>query len=302
MWDCQLFEYFASNQQWTFPDLDTACQKRGIPVAKDKTIEEYWKAGINTTEIPWEVIEQRVKVDTHITYLLYKAQLEEFNTWPQARQNLFRLHCADLLVLHEIERNGVYYAEEASKEEADKTSARLLKLEQELGQYTPPGVSINLNSPQQVSALLYGGVLTQIQKVPDGVFKTGQKAGQPKFKNQPLEITFTRHMEPLEGSKLADKVSWSSDAKVLGTLLNSRLTAVARKLIKLLLQYSKEQRSLSSYTQGLPNLRKKMNWPENMLYGRINQCSVVTGRTSSSEPNLQNFDTNLKHLFKTRFQ
>ena len=309
VWDCQLFEYMASNQEWTYPDLKTAGTRRGLSISKETEIEEYWEAGIDTTDIPWEVIEKRVSSDAKLTYQLYKAQLEEFNTWPQARQNLFRLHCADLMVLHEIERNGVYYDEEASKEEARKTSARILDLDLQIKAYAPvdpslargSSVEINLNSPQQVSGLLYGGVLEQPHQVQVGFYKTGARAGQPKFKTEGVEVRLPRLIEPLDGTKLQLGEFWSTDQKVLGRLLNTRLLAKAKKLLTLILQYSKEQRSLSSYTQGLPNLIKKMNWPTNMLYGQVNQCAVVTGRTSASQPNLQNFSTELKHLFKSRF-
>ena len=301
VWDCQLFEFMASHQTWIYPDLDTACQRRSLPLTKEREIEEYWKAGIDTTEIPWELIEKRVRVDAELTYRLYQAQLQEFNTWPQAKKNLFRLHCADLMVLHEIERNGFYYDEEASEAEARSTSARILELESRIKAFAPVDVDINLNSPQQVSALLYGGdvwreVITQI-----GFYKTGQKAGQPKYQKELVAVKLPRLMEPIDGTMLEDGEHWSSDQKVLGRLLNSRLPKPSRRLLTLLLNYSREQRSLSSYTQGLPNLIKKMNWPRNMLYGNINQCSVVTGRTSSSRPNLQNFDSTLKHLFRSRY-
>ncbi len=302
VWDCQLFEYMSSNQSWIYPDLDTSSQRRGIPLVKDREIEAYWEADINTTEIPWELIEKRVSVDAKLTYLLYLEQLKEFNTWPQARKNLFRLHCADLMVLHEIERNGFYYDEEASKAEADKTSARILELEGQIKAFAPVDVAINLNSPQQVSALLYGGEVWRKVTTQVGFYKTGKKAGQPKFVTELVAVALPQLIVPLEGTKLEDGEHWSSDQKVLGRLLNSRLPKPSRRLLTLLLEYSKEQRSLSSYTQGLPNLIKKMNWPTNMLYGRINQVSVVTGRTSSSEPNLQNFDSNLKHLFRSRYE
>ena len=302
VWDTQLFEYLASNQLWIYPDLARACEQRGIPHFKERDIEAYWEAGINTTEIPWELIEKRVSVDAKITYLLYLEQLKEFNTWPQARKNLFRLHCADLMVLHEIERNGFYYDEEASKAEADKTSARILELEAQIQAYAPTGVVVNLNSPQQVSALLYGGKLQRPRLIQVGVYKTGLKAGQPKFVTEQIEIPCPRLIHPLDGTGLETEGYWSSDQKVLGRLLNGRLLREARTLINLLLQYSKAQRSLSSYTQGLPKMIAKMHWPPNMLYGSINQCSVVTGRTSSSQPNLQNFDSNLKHLFRSRYE
>ena len=134
-----------------------------------------------------------------------------------------------------------------------------------------------------------------------GIFKTGPRTGQPKYRKVAFDVVLPRLVEPVDGTKLEKGEFWSSDQKVLGRLLHSRLLASSRRLLTLLLEYSKQQRSISSYTQGLPKLIEKMHWPRNMLYGKVNQVTVVTGRTSSSEPNLQNFDTNLKHLFKSRY-
>ncbi len=38
-----------------------------------------------------------------------------------------------------------------------------------------------------------------------------------------------------------------------------------------------------------------------MIYGQLNQCVARTGRLSSSKPNLQNFDGEIKDLFGSRY-
>ena len=44
-----------------------------------------------------------------------------------------------------------------------------------------------------------------------------------------------------------------------------------------------------------------MNWKHGIIYGQLNQCVARTGRLSSSKPNLQNFDGEIKGLFTTRY-
>ena len=52
---------------------------------------------------------------------------------------------------------------------------------------------------------------------------------------------------------------------------------------------------------GYTKLIEKMNWPKDMLHGTLNQCVVVTGRLSSSKPNLQNADGETKRYMETRY-
>jgi DNA polymerase I-like protein with 3'-5' exonuclease and polymerase domains len=324
VWDTQLFEHFASNTTWVFPDLKTAAEKRGLELKKVVEIEEYWDNGVDTHQIPWEIVETRVVTDVELTYRLYLAQIEEYNTWSRARQNLFKLQCQDLLVLQQIERNGLYYDEKESQAQADATLSRLLELSNEIYELIGDR-RININSDEHLSAILYGGSIKHETKVPNGVFKSGQKEGQTRYRWEEETVTYQRRVQPLESTESAktkeqiklwklegkskQEISelilktgiWSTDRKILGRILWDKLAQRTEKLIRLLLDYSAENRALTSYLTGLPNLITKMNWPRNILHGSINQVVVRTGRTSSSKPNLQNFDGDLKVLFTTRF-
>ena len=46
---------------------------------------------------------------------------------------------------------------------------------------------------------------------------------------------------------------------------------------------------------------KENDWEENYIHGQLNQCVAVTGRLSSSKPNLQNMDGSIGYLFGTRY-
>ena len=103
IWDCQLAEYILSNQQWKYPSLDEACEKRGLGNKIDVVKTEYWDKGIDTKDIPTEVLTEYLQQDLALTYKLYEAQLAAFKTEEhRGKYRLFRLHCQDLLVLEWI--------------------------------------------------------------------------------------------------------------------------------------------------------------------------------------------------------
>lgn len=58
VWDVQLAEFILSNQTNRFPSLAATCEKYGISKKLDVVATEYWDKGINTDQIPWEVLEE----------------------------------------------------------------------------------------------------------------------------------------------------------------------------------------------------------------------------------------------------
>ena len=57
----------------------------------------------------------------------------------------------------------------------------------------------------------------------------------------------------------------------------------------------------TTYYHGLVKLIDEMNWTKGIIHGQLNQCVAKTGRLSSSKPNLQNFDGEIKTPFTTRY-
>ena len=85
------------------------------------------------------------------------------------------------------------------------------------------------------------------------------------------------------------------------TLKSLRGSAEAKELVRLILDRATLEKRLTTYYRGLVELRTSMNWPVDKLYGQLNQCVARTGRLSSSKPNLQNFDGEIKQLFRSRY-
>ena len=73
------------------------------------------------------------------------------------------------------------------------------------------------------------------------------------------------------------------------------------KILSILLTRATLEKRRSTYYIGVPALSDTMGWTNNLIHGQLNQCVAKTGRLSSSKPNLQNFDGEIKSLFTTRY-
>ena len=73
------------------------------------------------------------------------------------------------------------------------------------------------------------------------------------------------------------------------------------KIIEDLLEYSKLEKLKNTYLLGWSDLIDKMNWKKDYIYGNLNQCVVVTGRLSSTKPNMQNVDKYTKKFMESRY-
>lgn len=291
IWDCQLAEFLIRNQVGSYPSLDECLAKYGLPLKIDVVKEEYWNKGKNTDEVPWEILSTYTMGDVEKTYQLYLIQKEIMSP---AKQRLLRLMCQDLHILAEMEGNGLMFNSTLCEERATEISIKTQAIEAELSSIYPD-VPINFNSTHQLSAFLYGGSVKQEAKEQVGFFKGGIKAGQPKYKNIVIEHQLPRVYQPLRGTEMATEGVYSTDEGTLKKLKGKR------RNVDLLLELAKLSKLNETYYIGLPALNTTMNWPADMLHGQFNQVTAVTGRLSSSRPNLQNFASELQDIFITRY-
>ena len=298
IWDCQLAEFILSNQKWKYPSLDEACERRGLPRKLDVVKSEYWEKGIDTDAIPFEVLDEYLQQDISCTYLLYKAQLDEFKK-PEHKDKykLFRMQCYDLLVLEEMEYNGFLFDCEAARAEAFRLETDCAALDRAiLDEY--PDVPINLASPDHISCMLYGGsIVTQIP-IPIGVYKTGARAGQVKYKNIDQSYDLPRIVEPLKGSELAKEGYYGTSEDVLRNLKG---TGKVGRIIENLLNRRGIEKLRGTYYNGIPDLIGLHNWADSIVHGQFNQCVVTTSRLSATKPNQQNLPSGCKLFCISRY-
>ena len=292
IWCCQLAHFMLDGQRSPYPSLEEVADSHGIKRGTNKGSPAYWARGIDTPDIPKEIILEDLKNDLLVTYEVYERQLAEF-TRSNVLFNLFRLHCDDLLVLADIEWNGLSFNAKKSKKQAEQTRMEISRIEGQLRAVLPL-VPINFDSPTHISCLLYGGTIVEDKKVPSGIIKTGPRAGQQRFKHEKVEHVLPQLCKPIEGSGLKKEGMYSTDESIIRQLNG------AKDIRELLLKRSTLSKELD-YLDGLPRLIDEMDWDANRLHSSFNQCVAATGRLSSSKPNVQNLTDGVLSLVETRY-
>lgn len=297
IWDCQLTHFMLGGQADTYPSLNRTAQHYGLEQKLDIVSENYWKQGIDTTEVPRDILEEYLEQDLNVTEQVFLKQVAEVKPNPLLAR-LISLHNQDLLGLQEMEHNGLLFNQAWSEVLGAELEEQIEKLDKRLHEYHD-FVSFNANSNDHVSTLLYGGSISFRVQVPDGEYKTGDKKGTPKVKWEVRTKDFERLCKPLPKTELAKEGYYSTDEKTLRSLKG---TKTAKEVVEILLTRSELNKRMGTYYQGLPKLITEMNWEHGRIYGQLNQCVARTGRLSSSKPNLQNFDGEIKGLFYSRYE
>lgn len=296
VWDCQLADFLLSGQSNPYPSLDSVASKYGLGSKLDVVTTEYWDKGIDTEFIPPDVLQEYLKQDLLLTEGVYHHQLNLFQSEPQLYK-LFKLHCEDLLVLQEMEYNGMFFDTEKAEFLAVEEEQRIKEIEKEL-QEGYENIPINFQSRDHLSAYIYGGTIVDEVRVPIGFYKTGAHTGQPRYKIVEFKYELPQLVKPPKGSELKKEGFYATDE---GTLRSIKCNKHASKKLKLILQRAKSTKLVGTYYRGIPDLIKEMDWSDNTLHGSLNQCVAATGRLSSSRPNLQNFAGQVDKLIRSKY-
>lgn len=283
IWDCQIAEFLLENQTNPYPSLNQAAVKYVFPAKLDVVKEEYWSKGIDTDAIPRDILSAYLAQDLTLTEQVYLKQQREFLK-DSKLYSLFRLQCQDLLVLEEMEWNGLVFNTEKARQKAATITEELGEIHKVIME-SVGNIPINLNSNDHLSCLLFGGVISIDDRIPIGVFKTGEKVGQVRYKKITKGYDLPRLVEPLKGTEVKKPEGgqdiWKTNDDVLKKV---KLSKEAKKLVGLINRYTTLEKLCGTYLLGWSNLIDKMNWKHNMIHGNLNQCTVITGRLSSTKP------------------
>ena len=297
VWDCQLAEFILGNQSKPYPSLNDAATKYGLSSKLDIVKEQYWDKGIDTDKIPRNVLDEYLTQDLNLTQQVYEKQLEQFKNEASGLFPLFKLQCQDLLVLEDMEFNGIKFNSNSALTKAKEIGNELETISKTLSVQVG-GIPFNPSSNDHISCLLYGGTITDDMRIPVGVYKTGEKTGQTRYKIVPKLYTLPRLVEPIKGTEVKKGGYWEVNETVLRKL---KLNKEAKKVVDLLNQHAKLDKLRGTYLEGYSKLIQTMNWEQDTLHGTLNQCVAITGRLSSSKPNLQNADSYTKYFMRSRY-
>lgn len=296
VWDLQLAEFLFSKQQWMYPDLDTMAKNYGVGEKLTFIEDNYWSKDIDTLEIPIEELITYGIHDVKLTTAVFKEQIKLFKTQYQNQFKLFRIHCNDLLVLLDMEWNGILYDVDGSLEKSNEITKEVEKIDGIL--YAFCNAPLNFGSTDHVSCLLYGGTVVEDYKLPIGVYKSGIKEGQTRYKWFTKEYNLPRLVEPIKGSELKKEGYYSTEDT---TLVSLKTNKISKKIIDLLRKRRELLKLQSTYLIGLPKVIEKWGWINNVIHSTLNQCVTITGRLSSSKPNQQNVSAEAKKFCITRY-
>jgi DNA polymerase I-like protein with 3'-5' exonuclease and polymerase domains len=167
------------------------------------------------------------------------------------------------------------------------------------------------NSNHIMSAIMFGGDINYTKKVPDGIFKSGKRKGEVRYKNQKMVVVMDgitmSAMVSAEATKLKTKAGatvYKVDEEVLSRIkTNVVLHAGEEHLIDSVLNMRAANKVCNTYYRNLIEMAD-----DETIHHTLNQTATATGRLSSSKPNLQNVPShdsltmNVKDHFTSRHE
>jgi DNA polymerase-1 len=248
-------------------------------------VKEMWDNGVDTYDIPEWLLGPYCIQDVSLTLSIYHKQVprvEEKGLWKVVDlQNEYTYTLADM------EYNGLLFNKEVALEIVKIHKEKVKYYTEQILKGVPESDNINLSSPQQLSALLYGGLLKTIRYEWTYVhYKT-----QPYTKYYEKEILDKVKIKglgfkPNKRKRKADGY-YSVDKTTIASL--SAQTKRQREIKKLLVEYSKHAQIVKSIQgrTGDKGLISKVQ-EDGCLHPSLNQTVAATGRLTSSNPNGQN--------------
>jgi len=289
---CQVAEFVLNSYTTPYPSLNDVAQKYLNRQKLDVVEKEYWSKGINTDQIPWDILAEYARRDVELTEAVYLKQLKLI---PASKQKLISLKMQDMAVLAEMRFAGMKFDREYAEQQATRIRQEIQEIQSRLNLlHNIP--SFNWASGDHLSALLYGGEIVEKKRVPIGKYKSGAKVGENRYQIQEEVHSLPRLYKPIRGSELKKGGVWSTDEDTLKKLDDGT------ELIGGILKLRELSKLVGTYYEGIPELARESFWPEGYLYGNFNQCVAATGRLSSSRPNLQNISGDALKMFTSRWE
>jgi DNA polymerase I-like protein with 3'-5' exonuclease and polymerase domains len=292
IWDTQLAEYILSAQQTKWSSLDELSIKYGLPV-KDDTIKKYFQAGLGSDKIPKEELIPYLEQDVTNTMQIARKQWERAVI--QGQLTLILTQMEALHATTEMQFNGLHIDRPALDKYTLEVVNEYVEVKLNLEELAE-GYVDDINSPKQWSQFFFGGTKKVKVKEEVGFYKNGKVKTKLMDKEIKL-LPFIKYVP--DPDKVSEKTGQVSvDDSVLTDMLKHTFDTKAIAIIEGLLKYRELSKQLSTYVQGLSK-----HIIGDFIHGKLNHTATVTGRLSSTSPNLQNISNNpIKQIFTSRFE
>lgn len=307
IWDCQLAEHVYTGQKAPYISLNECLEKYGLG-SKTDVVKELWDAGVQTDEIPIDILKEYNEWDVKQTEQLFLTQQILLN---DEQKNLVYLMGEDLKVLAAIEQAGLLFDSENAAQALAKYKLDVIQIEEQLQGYLPPiqHGTFNWDSGDHLSCLLYGGTLEFDWCTSEpAVYKSGEKKGQEYVKHAWFteEVVFAGYYKPLEGTE-TKKTKDNAAAKTryyqtdVPTLSSLKGGGVKGKQLLSHLNLRSEKQKVVEMLESIFKQFADKQWENNIVHGTYNQNVAITGRLSSTAPNMQNQPPEVEQFFISRY-
>jgi len=261
--------------------LEELSRHYGVPPKKDK-VKVYWDAGVETDQVPADVLQVYCEQDAVNAMTIYKHQTKQAMPF----YKLISLEMESLKAFAEMEYNGMRVDLPLVSKTGEEIGEELDAITKELRDIL--GIE-NLDSPAQKAVALFGGVLKEdiLENILDEngepvLFKTGLRSGEIKQRRAVKETEVNGLFDPVELKIPTTDSGQYSTGKLALAMLKGK-TPEQKRVIELLGKRSPLSKLKSGYFDSIPEIQIG-----GFIHGNLNQALTVTGRLSCSKPNLQN--------------
>lgn len=175
IWCTQYAEYILTGQQAQWNSLNELSAKYGGSQKNDE-IKAMWEAGIDTIDIPKDMLLDYLDDDLCNTRIVFKAQVERAKQLSMI--NSLYTHMEGLLALTEMEYNGLYVNHEVAEGHRKELEQQLVEVIDNLESYIPSDlpeeVTWNWGSKDHLSAMFFGGGIKYKRQVHKQCLETGE--------------------------------------------------------------------------------------------------------------------------------
>jgi DNA polymerase-1 len=279
LWDTMIVEYLLSAQRNTMPSLDSLAERELGEKKIDVVKKEYWEQGINTDQVPLSILSEYNTKDCELTLRLAEKQVPQ--VIEKKLTKLVKLKGEEIKCVAEIEFHGLGISETIRQQLEYEFGGKLRSIVERVQEIA--GKKLNIDSPAQVSALLYGGSYSVGARM---WYTVELKNGTRRLRSRRDVYTKTIRglgFKPLANTEGKEPGQYSTDKNTLVALLKFAPSPEAKEVVELLLERSSIATLLKTFIVGI-----KDKVIDGVVHTDVNQTITATGRFSSTNPNLMN--------------